>query len=60
MEEALTDVSEDRQRTTTTQGFEPFFATPSALSFPLNVNSFKVKEWSNLGHKGIGVNKQDD
>lgn len=52
-----TDSCPSRQ---TTRGSELFFETQNALSSHLNINRFKVKEWSNLGHEGIGVNKQDD
>lgn len=45
-ERVLMDVFKDRPLATTTQGFEHFFFTLSALSSPLNINSFKVQEWS--------------
>lgn len=49
----LTDLSKDKQY----PGFELFFLSRSTPTIPSKHQSLKIKDWVNLGHKGVGLNK---
>lgn len=53
----LTDLSKDKPADQQYPGFELFFLSGSTPTIPSKHYSLKIKEWTNLGHKGVGVNK---
>lgn len=56
-EETLNDLSKDKQVCQQSPGFELFFLIGSTPNTPCKHYSLKIKEWINLGHKGVGINK---